>query len=505
MEIISSFFSSSLFTQFSAILLLLFLYAYVDVTLRKRSDTLKETYPFQNSFLLAWNNYRLLHFLHDIVDKILPAKTVSLNLVFSPTMILTNDINNITYVLKNVDIYGKGSQFSDRFGGVLGDGIFNSDGEVWYKHRKTSSNLFSLNRFKSKILDTFNAHCETLNKVIQSKGDASFDIQILMQKFTLDSIGKIAFGYEIGALTRDRVLFAEAFDFCQYHVNECFINPFWRIIRYCTPEGWKYFSCLKTINEFAYKVVKQRREEFAAHPDDETINSDLISCYLSRQDVETEGELSDEYLRNVVLNFVIAGRDTTANALSWSFYRLCIHPDIQQRVYDEVIQVIGQERATSTNALNLSYDEISQMKYLEAFCYEVLRLYPSVPKEAKFAFKDDKLPDGTEVKKGNMICFSSWIMGRTEENWQNCLEFSPDRFYDKPKPSPFLLTAFQAGPRICLGQNMALLEMKAVIAQCVRLFRFELAQKADEVTYLSTIVLPIKDNLMVKASSRVSK
>ncbi len=141
------------------------------------------------------------------------------------------------------------------------------------------------------------------------------------------------------------------------------------------------------------------------------------------------------------------------------------------------------------------------------------RLYPSVPKEAKYASKDDTLPDGTMLKKGDIVCFCPWIMGRTESIWENCLEFRPSRFYTLAegadashpssasmtltKPSPFIFTAFQAGPRTCLGQNMALLEMKCVLARLLSSYQFELAQPKDSVTYLTSITLPIKGGLQV--------
>jgi len=168
----------------------------------------------------------------------------------------------------------------------------------------------------------------------------------------------------------------------------------------------------------------------------------------------------------------------------------------------------------------LSYECLQSMKYLEAFCMEVLRFHPSVPKEAKYASKDDTLPDGTHVKKGDIVVFSPWLMGRTEEFWEDCEAFKPSRFYtvndttdtdtantDAPlstkisltKPSPFVFTAFQAGPRTCLGQSLALMEMKCCLARLVSAFEFELAQPNETVTYLNSITLPIKGGLNVHA------
>ena len=106
---------------------------------------------------------------------------------------------------------------------------------------------------------------------------------------------------------------------------------------------------------------------------------------------------------------------------------------------------------------------------------------------------DDVLPDGTVVKKGDILVFFPWIMGRDKSLWgEDAEEFKPERFLDKPKPNPFIYTAFQAGPRTCLGQNFAILEMKCCIARLLVMFEFALEQDPKSVTYTNSLTLPIK-------------
>ncbi len=95
-------------------------------------------------------------------------------------------------------------------------------------------------------------------------------------------------------------------------------------------------------------------------------------------------------------------------------------------------------------------------------------------------------------------------MGRSAKLWENPLDFLPERFYNQPKPSPFVFTAFQAGPRICLGQNLALLEMKCALARMLIAFSFRLAQLEDSIAYLTTVSLPVDGGLKVFASRRAS-
>lgn len=147
-----------------------------------------------------------------------------------------------------------------------------------------------------------------------------------------------------------------------------------------------------------------------------------------------------------------------------------------------------------------SYEQLGQMKYVEMFLMEVLRLHPSVPKEGKTCFKSELLPDGTPVKRGDVVGFNAWAMGRDEDLWADPYNFDPMRFFEKPKPSPFVFTAFQAGPRICLGQNFAIVEMKCFIARLLQHYEFSLRQDPATVTYENSLTLPIKGGLLLAAS-----
>jgi long-chain fatty acid omega-monooxygenase len=343
---------------------------------------------------------------------------------------------------------------------LLGNGIFNADGEQWYLHRKTSAHLFKLAQFKTSVLQTFHTHLTTAISVVRGKKGQAFDIQDLFHRVTLDSIAMIAFGVDLHTLTKDEVPFATDFDYCTACMNDSFVNPFWRIERYLTVRGWKYFAALRRIDSFAKEIIQQRRALISKEGALRSGRVDLLSLYLDRDSFSEDLYLppTDANLRDVVLNMVIAGRDTTAQALSWSCYQLCMHEDIQQKAREEVCTLLTQQlkEKYKTDIPNLStideeevvtlltYSNIQQLRYLEAICMETLRLHPSVPKEAKSVMNDDTLPDGTKVFKGDILSFQSWSMGRDSDLWgEDCLMFRPERFLDNPKPSPFIFTAFQ--------------------------------------------------------------
>lgn len=206
--------------------------------------------------------------------------------------------------------------------------------------------------------------------------------------------------------------------------------------------------------------VRRQAVEKEIEKEGKIVSTDLLSLYMERSG--SEG-VSDEELRDIILNFLIAGRDTTSNALSWALYRLCIHPEVQQRAYEEVVELGAEfnlahplspaedQEGHSGVGQELPFACLQRMHYIEAFCMEVLRLYPSVPKIGKYALVDDVLPDGTVVKEGMMLVFCPWVMGRTERLWSNCFEFRPERFLENKKPSPYTFTAFQGESLVFVG------------------------------------------------------
>lgn len=470
-----------------------------------RKEQFPERYPFENTVNLALSDNRILDYVWDLYKEVAKKpknnKSFILNTVGIHHIAFTNNIDNIEYVLKtNYENYGKtGSSFKPKFQDLLGDGIFNADGHQWYAHRKTTALIFRLNRFKTSVLEVFNEDMDQCTAWIRERNNTPFDMHFLLHRCTLQSIGRIAFGLDLGTIFNERVPFAEDFDYCTWSVNQSMSNPFWLFARYLTPAGWKYFLSIRRINEFAQKIIQDRRVKLAKGEDVSDMN-DLLSLYLDKGTVNEANSIgedtfldpNDNTLRDVILNMVIAGRDTTAQALSWALYRLVLEQGMQDRVYKEVSSIAKATSFKDGKGV-LSYDQLQEMRFLEAFCMETLRLHPSVPKVGKNVMKDAILPDGLPVFKDDIVTFNPWVMGRDKDLWGNDAEkFQPDRFIDKPKPSPFVFTAFQAGPRTCLGQNFAMLEMKCVLARLVLCYEFSFAQDPKDITYGNSLTLPMK-------------
>ncbi|GFQ08839.1 cytochrome p450 704c1, partial [Phtheirospermum japonicum] len=235
---------------------------------------------------------------------------------------------------------------------------------------------------------------------------------------------------------------------------------------------------------------------------------DILSRFLQLTDTDTD----PKYLRDIILNFIIAGKDTTATTLSWFVYMLCKNPLVQEKVAKEIEHATDSNEVTkniSEFAASLSEESLEKMHYLHAALTETMRLYPAVPVDPKISMSDDTLPDGFHVNKGDMVAYQPYAMGRMKFIWgDDAEEYKPERWIDengcfKPE-SPFKFTAFQAGPRICLGKEFAYRQMKIFSAVLLRFFVFKMSNERQIVKYRTMINLHIDGVLSVHAFHRSS-
>jgi len=340
---------------------------------------------------------------------------------------------------------------------------------------------------------------EVMDRIKHLGKKEDIDMQEIFFRFTMDSISDVAYGYSMGCNKQKEVPVMRAFDSIQFIMNERFYTPFWKIRRFFRiQEEAVLVKDVKILNAFANEVISSRRKNNTFEG-----RSDLLSLFIKYFKDRNE-EVSDAYLRDVMMNFMIAGRDTTACLLSWFFYLLTIHPDVEQKVLEEVDNVIATASENSNNK-NALYEAIVNAKYLHACLSETLRLYPSVPMDGKFALKDDKLPDGTFVPAGVGIAYHPWSYGRLKRLWgDDAEEFRPDRWLDGNEPNEYLFNAFNAGRRLCLGKGMAYLEAKTVATFLLSTFTFRVVD-GHKVEVQTSITLPMKNGLRMTVHPRNKK
>lgn len=338
------------------------------------------------------------------------------------------------------------------------------------------------------------------------------DMQEVLQKFTFTNICKVAFGVDPESMSN--LTFVEAFDDAVEIGFSRFMAPLpalWKLQRSLNIGSEKRLKeAVKVINEFAWEVIKSRQEQ------DGGKNQDLLSRFMSlSSDMEFQDqEHKRKFLRDIIISFVLAGKDSTSTALTWFFWLIAGNPHCGSLIYNEISSAAPLP-ATDSGARIFSYEELKNFHYLHAALSESMRLFPPVPINSRSTVEDDILPDGTYVRKGWFAEYSAYAMGRMERVWgQDCREFKPERWLDSDgvyQPfDQFRYPVFHCGPRMCLGKQMAYIQMKAIAAAVMHEFEIlpvdggATANKMMNPPYRLTMVLKMRGGLPARLKRRVT-
>ncbi|KAE8704016.1 Cytochrome P450 94B3 [Hibiscus syriacus] len=212
------------------------------------------------------------------------------------------------------------------------------------------------------------------------------------------------------------------------------------------------------------KFVREKKQELADKSSLESV--DLLSRFLS------SGLTDENFATDIVISFILAGRDTTSAALTWFFWLLSKNPGVEEKILKEIKVKSGLP----------VLEEVKDMVDTHACLCDTMRLYPPVPVDGKTEEDNDVLPDGTVVKKGTIVAYHPYAIGRMVMIWgSDWAEFKPERWLQRDEggkwsfvgrdPYTYPYPVFQAGPRVCLGNVMAFLQMKRVVSGVLRRFK----------------------------------
>ncbi|XP_047079713.1 cytochrome P450 86B1-like [Lolium rigidum] len=408
--------------------------------------------------------------------------------------VMTSVPANVEHVLKNnFDNYPKGAYYRERFAELLGDGIFNADGEAWRAQRRAATVEMHSAQFldfsATTIGQLVHGRLMPLLHRLQQQG-AVVDLQEVLLRFTFDNICAAAFGVEAGCLADGLpdVPFARAFERATELSLSRFVTPpfIWKAKRLLRVGGERRLTeAARSVREFADRTVSERRTELrkigSLHG-----RCDLLSRLMSSSSSGATDH-SDEFLRDFCISFILAGRDTSSVALVWFFWLLAGHPDVEARVLEDV---------------RAAHGDVKKMEYLHAALTEAMRLYPPVPIDFKEAVEDDVLPDGTAILARQRVIYNAYAIGRDPAVWgHGCQEFRPERWmkggvFAGGAESPFKYVVFNAGPRLCVGKRFAYTQMKTLVAAVLQAFAVEVAPGQTVKPKLNT-TLYMKNGLMV--------
>nr|ATG29903.1 CYP94P6 [Taxus chinensis] len=512
----------------TAVLLIIVTILYV---LRAESDdkATPASYPIVGSlFSFLRNRSRLREYFTELVIRA-PSNTIKFHRLGMRNAVITANPANVEHLLKTrFENYPKGDFFSLHLHDLLGTGIFNADGEAWKLQRRVASYEFSTRSLRDFIAETVQREIADRLLPLLRKSAAStdeegnvrrLDMQEVLKRFGFDNICKVAFGTDPGCLDISLPVseFAEAFDVATDLIVKRFFHPVpfaWKVMRRLNVGSEKRLrEAIRAVHNFAEGVIRTRKTEMisvCAAPTHQDLLSRFLSLDGSVMGTAQKGS-NDDFVRDIVISFILAGRDTTSSALTWFFWLVSTHPHVEQQIEREIARLTEcKEEGTS----GFSYEELKEMNYLHASICESMRLYPPVPSDTKEALQDDVLPDGTTVRKGTRVSYHPYAMGRMESIWgADCLEFKPERWLKEDEnengsfvfvsENAFKYPVFQAGPRICLGKEMAFTQMKCIAANVIKEFSLKVEPDLNP-KFVSALASRMEGGLPVKVVKKTN-
>ncbi|KZV22677.1 hypothetical protein F511_42360 [Dorcoceras hygrometricum] len=426
----------------------------------------------------------------------------------------TVDPANVHYIMSaSFENFPKGPKFREIFD-VLGEGIFNSDSDSWKYQRKIARALISHQRFYKYLVKLSREKVEKgLIPVLEmvSGENKVVDLQDLFQRFTFDTTCAFVTGYDPGCLSLNLpdVPFSKAMDDAEEVIFLRHVLPewLWKLQRLLGIGSERKMSrAWSVLDGVVGEYIWMKREELRKGANSDADRADLLTCYINGVDETRTQHLKcdDKFLRDTILNLMIAGRDTTSSALTWFTWLVSTHPKVEDEIRDELRSMLPQGEGEKWRVFKV--EETNKLVYMHGALCEALRLYPPVPFQHKEPLQKDILPSGHYVHPKTKIVFSLYAMGRMESIWgKDCLEFKPERWITergtiKHEPS-YKFLAFNAGPRTCLGKEVAFTQMKAVAATMIHNYDVRVV-KGHIVSPNCSIILYMRHGLKVRIQKR---
>ncbi|KAM5240034.1 cholesterol 24-hydroxylase isoform 2-T2 [Hipposideros larvatus] len=384
--------------------------------------------------------------------------------VFHKTSVIVTSPESVKKFLMSTK-YNKDSKMYHAIQTVFGERLFGQglvsecDYERWHKQRKVMDLAFSRSSLVS-LMETFNEKAEQLVEILEAKADGQTPVsmQEMLTCTTMDILAKAAFGMETSMLLGAQKPLSGKVKLILEGITAS-RNTLAKFM----PGKWKQLREIRESVRFLRQVGKdwvQRRREALKRGED--VPADILTQILKAE----EGAQDDEILLDNFVTFFIAGHETSANHLAFTVMELSRQPEILARLQAEVDEVIGSKR-------HLDYEDLGRLQYLSQVLKESLRLYP--PAWGTFRLlEEETLIDGVRVPGNTPLLFSTYVMGRMDTYFEDPLTFNPDRFSPKaPKPR-FTYFPFSLGPRSCIGQQFAQMEVKVVMAKLLQRLEFRL-------------------------------
>jgi cytochrome P450 len=335
---------------------------------------------------------------------------------------------------------------------VFGRGLLVSDGDFWLRQRRLAAPAFHRQRIASygTVMTDF-----TERMLDRWRDDETLDVHAEMMRTTLEIVTKALFGAEVTA--QDTAKVGEALEI----MLERFVDRI-SLLRFLQqlplPKNLRFRNALATLDSIIYRIIEARRR-------DGVTGDDLLSMLLAAQD-DDGSSMSDRQVRDETVTLFLAGHETTAVSLTWTFLLLSNNPDVEVRLGEELDRVLGGRVPT--------LDDLPALEYTGRVVKESMRLYPPAWRVGREAIEECEV-GGYPIPAGAQLIMSQWTLQRDARYFDDPLEFRPDRWtaeFERALPK-YAYFPFGGGPRRCIGDQFAMMEATLILATIARKYRLE--------------------------------
>jgi cytochrome P450 len=362
------------------------------------------------------------------------------------------DIEHI--LVHNQRNYTKGTFFRRALVPLLGNGLFTSEGDSWLAQRRLIQPTFHrghVTALADTIIGPTLAAVERWQRLAERGEPVSMVDE--MTALTLRIAGLSLFGADLaGTVSRIEAASRIVFEQANYRLNTILPPPEWVPTR----RNRRFMQARRVLDEAVYSIVEQRRRDGGEH-------HDLLALLMDVRD-ESGAAMSDRQLRDEVVTLLLAGYETTAAALSWTWYLLSVNPEEEEKLMTELDSVLAGRVPT--------VDDLSRLPHTEMVVQESMRLYPPAWGVPRQAIAEDVI-GGYRLPAGSVVAIGTWVTHRHPDFWEEPERFDPERFTParsagRPR---FAYLPFGGGARQCVGSSFAMLETRLVLATLAQRFR----------------------------------
>jgi len=368
------------------------------------------------------------------------------------------------------------SLFTDMFG----QGLLLLEDDLHRQHRKMIQPLFNYSQLRS-MLPIFSSKAlnmvEKWNKNLEKNPQFSLELSGEMSNLTLDVIGEAAFGYQIGAL-EDHGDLIQSFKTLMSSLTLSVKRLIPMYSKMPFKDAIASRKASETIKSLVHKIISNKQKLRETQSEQQV---DLLGLLLDAKDEDDGTRLTNTQLHHHALTFVLAGHETTSVAMSWVLYLLSQHPQVEEKVIEEINTILGERT-------DFTMEEVEKLTYLDHVIKETMRVYPPVPIVTRKAVNDDTLA-GYHIPAGTKIVLCPGAIHKLDTYWENPLEFRPER-WETADQNQYSFMPFLVGPRGCIGNKFAMLEMKTLLPIILRNFKVALVPGTKVGKKLSVTLKP---------------